>query len=287
MDQPIVAGVVSANVVHDKEKNIARLKDWIAQAAAKGVQILVLPELALQGGLFGLNRGFDADEFAYHWEHAESIPGKSTEVFAECTRLHDMHINFGMFERVETPSGGRLYNSSVFITPQGKMITYRKIHQPIEEQIFYTAGSDWQVVSTEVGRVGLMICYDQSFPEAARELVLRGAEILTVPSAWAVINTQSSSRYDLFGRARALENNRYVLQSNQVGQSDKSDLRYLGNSRIIDPDGVVIAATPHDSEGLAVAEIHPSTHYPTRANTRWYLRQRRPDLYNAEDSFDS
>jgi len=279
MDQPIVVGVVSARIVHNKAANTATLKDWIAQAAAKNVQFLVLPELALQGGLFGMNRGYDPDEFAYHWQHAETVPGPATAMLAECAQNTNMHINFGMFEKVETPSGAHLFNSSVLITPQGEITSYRKIHQPIEEQIFYTAGSEWRVVSTEVGRVGLMICYDQSFPEAARELTLRGAEMLAAPSAWAFIDSQSIERYDLFGRARALENNRYVLQSNQVGQSDKSDLRYLGNSRIIDPDGVVIAATPEGSEGLTLAEIRPSTHFPARANTRWYLKQRKPGLY--------
>ena len=279
MDQPLVVGAVSANIAHDKAKNIATLKDWITQAAASNVQMLVLPELALQGGLFELNRGFDRDEFAYHWEHAEPIPGESTALFVECAKHHDMHINFGMFEKVETTSGARLYNSSVFITPGGHITTYRKIHQPIEERIFYTAGSHWQVVHTDVATVGLMICYDQSFPEAARELTLRGAELLAVPSAWAVIDAQSFDRYDLFGRARALENNRYIVQSNQVGRSDKSDLCYLGNSRIIDPDGVVIAATPDESEGLAIAMIQPSRHFPARANTRWYLKQRKPGLY--------
>ena len=279
MPQPHTIAVASVHVVHDKAYNLERFHEFIKQAANARAELLVLPEASLQGFLFQFNRGFDKEESLYHWENAESIPGESTNQIAEWAVQYQMYINFGMFERVEHPAYPVLYNSSVLVAPDGQISVYRKIHQPLEEQIYYTAGDTWSIAKTSLGKLGMMICYDQVFPEAARELTLRGAELLTVPSAWAVIDENSHDRYEILGRARALENNRWLIQSNQVGKSDTGDFEYLGYSRIINPDGAVIASTPKGEEGLAIATVTPHKLDPQRGHTRWYLQQRRPDLY--------
>lgn len=266
-------------VVHNKAHNLERYHALIQEAAVADAALLVLPEASLQGFLFEFNRGFNKEESLYHWENAESIPGDSTNQIAAWAAQYKLTINFGMFERVEHTAYPVLHNSSVLIAPDGQISVYRKVHQPLEEQIYYTAGESWCVTETSSGTLGMMICYDQVFPEAARELTLRGAEILTVPSAWAIIDKNSRDRYELLGRARALENNRWLIQSNQVGKSDTGNFEYLGYSRIINPDGQVVARTPDGEEGLAIAEITPHKLDPAQGHTRWYLQQRRPELY--------
>ena len=241
----------------------------------------MFPEVSLQGFLFHLDHRFDPEESQYHWENAEPVPGPSTEIIAGWTAEHEMYIIFGLMECVDHPATPVLHNSSVLIGPEGHIGTYRKVHQPTEELACYQPGRDWPVFETLLGEVGMLICYDQSFPEAARELTLRGAEILAVPNAWPKSDQASDDRYDFFGRARAAENTRWLLQSNQVGPSDRGDFEYLGCSRIIDPTGMVVAHTAEGEEGLAIAEIEPMKLDPTRARSGWYLQQRTPSIYTS------
>lgn len=279
-DQFTVAAA-ALHVVHDKARNLETYRDIIERAAARNVRLLVLPEASLQGFLFHLDHRFDPQESQYHWENAEPVPGPSTERVADWAAEYDMYVIFGLFERVDHPATPVLYNSAVLVGPEGHLGTFRKVHQPSEEQVYYRAGRDWPVFATAVGQLGIMICYDQSFPEAARELTLRGAELLAVPNAWPTGDRASDERYDVYGRARAAENCRWLLQSNQVGPSDVGDFTYLGRSRIIAPTGLVVAETPPGEEGLAVAEIAPTKLDPTRARAGWYLQQRVPGTYTA------
>jgi predicted amidohydrolase len=103
--------------------------------------------------------------------------------------------------------------------------------------------------------------------------------VLVNPNAWPASDQASNDRYDFFGRARAAENSRWVLQSNLVGPSDKGEFVYLGQSRIIAPNGIVVAETKAGEQGLAVADIRPTKFDPTRARSGWYLQQRVPALY--------
>jgi len=117
----------------------------------------------------------------------------------------------------------------------------------------------------------MMICYDQCFPEAGRELALRGAESLVIPNAWPESDHVSYDRYEFFCQARVAENSRWTLQSNIVGSSDKGDFGYLGISRIIAPNGQLVASTQKGGEGLAITDIVPSKFDPTRARSGWYM----------------
>jgi predicted amidohydrolase len=279
MTSKFTAAAVAMHVIHDKAANLEHYHEYIRQAASSGARLVVFPEGSLQGFLFEFNRGFDADESRYHWENAEPVPGPSTSTIEEWARTHNMYVVFGLMERNEDTSVPRLHNTAALVGPQGYIGKYRKVHRPVEEQIYYQPGNSWPVFETELGNVGMMICYDQNFPEAARELTLGGAELLIIPSAWSVIDDNSSSRYALFGQARAAENNRWVIQSNQVGASDKSSFNYIGCSRIIDPDGSVVAQTPANEPGMVVAEIKPMRFDPARGHTRWYLLHRKPESY--------
>ncbi len=281
MGESFIAAAAAMRVMHDKSMNLERYRRLIDQAAARGVRLLVFPEASLQGFLFHLDHCFDPQESRYHWTNAEPIPGPSTEVFTDWAVERDMYIIFGLFERVDHLDTPVLHNSSVLVGPEGYIGTFRKVHQPSEELRYYRPGSDWSVFATALGPIGMLICYDQCFPEAARELTLRGAEILAIPNAWPKSDRASDDRYDFYGRARAAENCRWVLQSNQVGSSDRGDFEYLGYSRIIGPTGMVAAYTPAGQEGLAVAEINPTKLDPTRARSGWYLQQRVPSTYTS------
>jgi predicted amidohydrolase len=273
------AAAAAIHVVHEKARNLAKIQQTIKTAAHEGVQLLTLPEGALQGFLFHADGRIDPEETSYLWQHAETIPGPSTNQISQWASEHKMFITMGLWERVDYPATPVLHNSSVFVGPEGVVGVYRKVHQPTEETHHYLSGREWPVFETPLGTIGMMICYDQCFPEAARELVLRGADILINPNAWLQIDQASDERYDFFGRARAAENNRWLLQSNQVGPSGKTNGVFMGLSRIIAPDGMVVAQTEAGEEGLAIADITPTKFDPTRARAGWYLQQRIPSTY--------
>jgi predicted amidohydrolase len=281
MSDTFVAAVAAMQVMHNKSLNLERYRWFIEQAAADGARLLVLPEVSLQGFLFHLDHCFDPQESEYHWENAESVPGPSTELVAGWAVEKELYVSFGLFERVDYADTPILYNSSVLLGPEGYIGNFRKVHQPSEELRYYQPGRDWPVFKTALGEIGMLICYDQCFPEAARELTLQGAELLAIPNAWPKSDRASDDRYDFYGRARAAENCRWVLQSNQVGPSDRGDFEYLGYSRIIDPTGMVAAYTPAGQEGIALAEINPTKLDPTRARSGWYLQQRVPSTYTS------
>lgn len=279
MAESFVAAAAAMRAVHDKSLNLEHFREFIETAASNEARLLILPEASLQGFLFQLDGCYDPDEVTYHWENAESIPGPSTEVVASWAAEHQMTIVFGLLERVDHPAAPVLHNSSALIGPDGLIGVYRKVHQPSEEALTYRPARDWPVFPTPLGKVGMMICYDQCFPEAARELTLRGADLLLIPNAWPKSDPASDDRYDFFGRARAAENCRWTIQSNQVGPSDKGEFTYLGCSRIIDPTGTVVAQTGDGEQGLALAEISPTKFDPARARSGWYLQQRVPSSY--------
>lgn len=281
MAEPFIAAVAAMRAAHDKVANLKQYRRFVEEAAAAGARLLVLPEASLQGFLFRADRCFDADEMRYHWEHAETIPGPSTELIAGWAAENRMWIVFGMMEKSDDPAVPVLHNSAVLVGPEGLASVYRKVHQPSEEVFLYQPGSDWPVISTRLGTIGMMICYDQCFPEAARELTLRGAELLILPTAWAKSDQGSDDRYDFFARARAAENGRWLLQSNQAGPAPAGDFDYLGRSRIIDPSGMVAAETEAGAEALVTATITPLTFDPTRTRAAWYLQHRVPHTYRA------
>jgi predicted amidohydrolase len=281
MGDTFVAAAAAMQVIHDKSLNLEKYRWFVEQAAADGARLLVLPEASLQGFLFHLDHCFDPQESCYHWEYAEPVPGPSTKLIADWAVEKELYIIFGLFERVDYADTPVLHNSSVLVGPEGYIGTFRKVHQPSEELRYYQPGRDWPVFKTALGRIGMLICYDQCFPEAARELTLRGAEVLAIPNAWPKSDRASDDRYDFYGRSRAAENCRWVLQSNQAGPSDRGDFEYLGYSRIVDPTGLVAAFTPQGQEGIALAEINPTKFDPTRARSGWYLQQRVPTTYTA------
>lgn len=279
MTQKFKAAAAAMRVVHDKSLNLEQYRRYVKQCAQEGVRLLALPEGSLQGFIFHTDHRFDPQESNYVWENSEAVPGPSTSIIVEWAVEHDLYIIFSLWERVDHSAMPVFYNSAVLVGPEGFIGKYRKVHQPFAELQHYRPGRDWPVYQTSLAKLGMMICYDQCFPEAARELALQGADVLAVPSAWRIIDQASMDRYDFFGRARAAENNRWVVQSNQVGPSGPGGILYLGNSRIIDPSGVVVACTPDKQEGLAIAQVLPLRFDPDHADSGRYLQHRVPKTY--------
>jgi predicted amidohydrolase len=164
---------------------------------------------------------------------------------------------------------------------------HRKVHQPLGENASYAAGTRFEAFDTPVGRLGMMICYDKAFPEAARTLALDGAEIVACMSAWPASRTGSAPdladdrwtrRFDLFDRARALENQLIWVSANQAGTFGA--LRFVCSAKVVDPGGDVLASTG-TGPGLAVAEVDVPGLLGAARRSMFHLRDRNPASYTA------
>ena len=256
----IKLAAASMKVVYDKQANLEKYLSLIEEATGQGAELLVLPEQSLQGYLPSMTQ-LDMAHYQYQYENAETVPdGATVRAIAEKAMEKNIHVVFGMTEK-DADVDYKLYNTSVLVGPDGYIGKYRKVHLPLDELHVYYAGEDFPVFETKVGRVGMLICYDKAFPEAARELALGGAEILVTPLAWphcdpeyvsAPENDPNLEEHRLYDRSRAMENQIFFISSNQFGECGQSC--YLGNSNIVGPNGVLVATTGYQ-EGIAYAEV--------------------------------
>jgi predicted amidohydrolase len=244
-----VAAVVQLSSGADRGANLDRAATLIRTAAARGARLVVLPEVFTW-------RGPRVDEAG----QAETIPGPTTAMMAAVARECGVHLCMGSM--LETaPESARSFNTSVVIAPSGEVLArYRKIHLfdvelpgrvCVRESDARAPGDEVVVVPTELGQLGLSICYDLRFPELYRRLVHAGAELLLVPSAFTF--PTGAAHWEVLCRARAIENQCWLLAANQTGQSPHGFADY-GNSLIVDPWGTVVARVG-DGEGLAMAEV--------------------------------
>jgi deaminated glutathione amidase len=243
-----VAAVVQLSSGADRPANLARASALIRTAADRGAKLVVLPEVFPW-------RGPRADETG----QAEAIPGPVTEAMAAVARETGVHLCMGSM--LETGGGDRSFNTSIVLGPSGDILgRYRKIHLfdvelpgrvCVRESDARAPGEDVVVVPTPLGRLGMSICYDLRFPELYRRLVQAGAEILLLPSAFTF--PTGAAHWEVLCRARAIENQCWLLAANQTGQSPHGFHDY-GNSLIVDPWGTVVARVG-DGEGIALAEV--------------------------------
>lgn len=282
-----VVAAATMNCVRDKKKNIEKYKSFIEQAAAKGVQLIVFPEMSLQGYVWEMLDHNTDEEFYYHYENAEPIPGPSTEEIAREAARNNLYVVFGMTEKAKVGGEAVLYNSCVMVGPQGPVGVYRKVHSPANELHLFNKGNCWPVFETELGKIGLMLCYDKFFPEAARELVLQGAEILVSISAWSKGGDDPEPAYyssldKLLDKMRAIENQCWVISANQVDFEEKGGLEFYGHSRIVSPSGIVIAEGGYE-EGLVVAKIDISREIRKARTITFFglnfIKDRMPETY--------
>ena len=264
----------------EKEVNLATATRLIREAARRGAQIICPPELF--STIY-----FCVETRPEYFAWAETIPGPTTDRMAALARETGSVLLCPIFERSDD---GRFFNAAAVLGPDGALLgKYRKASIPFmdrgrsaeprgDEKYYFEPGDlGFPTFPTPFGvRIGILICYDRHFPEAARILGLGGAEIVFVPTV-----TSDMTRYlwDLELRAHAVTNLYYVCGVNKVGVDvGGSSRHHFGSSLIVDPRGAVIAQATDRGEDIVVADVDPAVIPELRA--MWgYYRDRRPDLY--------
>ncbi|GAB91501.1 carbon-nitrogen hydrolase family protein [Gordonia rhizosphera] len=281
---------VAANFTRDLEQNYATIAEYVTRAREDGVEFLVFPEAAIGGYLSSLgNHGDTVKNTTRSLPPAIRLDGP--EIQRVQSIIGDMLIAIGFCELAQ--DGETRYNAAAVLDGTQIYGSYRKVHQPLGENMSYSSGTEYGVYDTPVGRVGLQICYDKAFPEAARVMALDGAEIIASLSAWPAARTATAEnlqedrwtyRFNLFDTARALDNQVFWVASNQSGTF--GSLRYVGNAKIVDPGGNVLATTLLES-GMAVADIDIPATFTAMRGGMFHLRDRRPDAYGALTELDA
>lgn len=285
----VTLATANVGLVHDVKKNLDKFEGMIREAAAKGASLIVFPETALQGYLFGIGHAISKEEWEYHYAAAETLDGQSVRRLTKLAAELDIIISMGMTEKVDGVGSEVLYDSSVTVGPSGVMNVYRKVHLGAGEKLLYAFGHDWPVCESPIGRLGTMICYDLKFPESARQLVLGGAQILLFPTIWPASNREGYSdgnlawALDTLCRARALENQVYLVCSNATGGDDVSSMRFAGQSQIVDPNGMVLARAELE-ETVLYAEVDVAdgirSARTTGFNGLFFIKDRHPETYD-------
>ncbi|SFN74227.1 Predicted amidohydrolase [Pseudonocardia ammonioxydans] len=270
--------------VRDLEEDFARVAATIAQARASGADLLALPEAALGGYLSSLH---DDGTGGAGPDVPPVLDPDGPEIRRLAALAGDMVVTAGYCETGDDASGGRPYNSCVAVTGDGVLGRHRKVHQPLNEHSSYAAGDRFTAFDTPAGRIGMMICYDKAFPEAARALALDGARTVVCMSAWPASRTDRAPvlaedrwarRFDLHDRARALENQIVWVSANQAGTF--GDMQLVAGAKVVDPGGEVLATTG-PAPGLAVASIDVDAAVDAARRHMGHLRDRRPATYGA------
>ncbi|WP_159796274.1 carbon-nitrogen hydrolase family protein [Puerhibacterium puerhi] len=286
----ITVAAVSANFTRDLEQNYALIEQLLEDARAQGAQLVAFPEASIGGYLSSLGNHGDTVRTT-----TRSLPPAIRLDGPEIRRVQELAgetvVVIGFCELDD--DGETRYNAAVCLDGQRIYGSYRKVHQPLGEAMSYAAGPGYHAFDTPLGRIGLQICYDKAFPEAARVLALDGAEIVVSLSAWPAARTATAEnlqddrwtyRFNLFDTARALDNQVFWIASNQSGTF--GSLRYVGNAKVVDPGGNVLATTLLGA-GLAVAEIDVEGTFRTMRGGMFHLRDRRPDAYGPVTEADS
>ena len=246
--------IAAANVrvTHDKERNLRRFGELIEEAAARGVDFLVFPELALQGYAdlaFAQDTPEAAEQKRYYFHEAEAVPGPAIEALCAYAQRFGMVIQMGLAERAL--HGNLIYNSAVVVGPEGVAGVYRKIHNQFEYP-YFMPGASHGLFDMPFGRVGALICYDICFPELPRAYALGGADIVSVSTAWPMQGHDPAVDYygwgmDFATQATAFFNQLWVVISNHAESGAYSTgVDYYGRSQIVGPFGKVVAEAAQD-----------------------------------------
>jgi predicted amidohydrolase len=271
MEDKVKLAAVQFDVKLGRNKdNLGKMLELIRAASANGAKLIVLPECALSGYVFS------SREEAL--PHLETIPGPSTKKIAtNCADLK-VHVVFGLLEK----EGGYCFNSAALVGPQGLIGRYRKTHLPfLGIDRFLDCGNDpFRVYDTAAGKIGMLICYDCTFPEGARVLALEGADILALPTNWP----QGRAKIPQYVLAtRAFENKYHIVAADRIGI--ERDVQFIGTSKIVHCSGNTLAEASVDKEEIIYAEIllseareKRSVIKPGEFETN-FMRDRKPHLY--------
>lgn len=273
----VTIGAVAANFGRDLDRGVAKVVGIIEAAARDGVQLLVFPDACLGGYIGNLRAPDPADP-------PPALDPDGPEIGAVIDASGPMTVCLGY---AEAAPGGARFNSAICVSGDGVLGTHRKVHQPAGESLAYLAGDSFTAFDTPVGRLGMLIDYDKTFPESARTLALDGAHIIAALSAWPASVTDRASRlpadrqsrlFDLYDCARAAENQVVVVSSNQTGIM--GSLRFLGQAKIVGPGGEVLSTT-RAKGGMARVEIDVESEITRARRVLNHLDERRVETYRA------
>ena len=279
-------GLVQQANTADRAANIEKLQRHIRQAAAEGAELVVLQEL--HNGLY-----FCQTEDTTLFDQAEPIPGPSTELFGALAKELGIVLVLSLFER---RAPGLYHNTAVVLERDGSIAgKYRKMHIPDDpayyEKFYFTPGDlGFEPIDTSVGRLGVLVCWDQWYPEAARLMAMRGAELLIYPTAigWESSDTAEEKARQLGAwvtvqRGHAVANGLPVISVNRTGHEpdpsgQTNGIRFWGNSFVAGPQGEIITTLPNDEETVRVVEVDKQRSEQVR---RWwpFFRDRRIDAF--------
>ncbi len=267
-----IAGIQTDVVIRNLEANLHTLEVHLRAEVSAGTQLTVFPECFTTGYCF--------DSMEEALSLAEAVPGPTTARVEKLCRDLKTFVVYGMLEK----SGRDLFNTAVLIGPVGLIGSYRKIHLPYLGVDRFTTPGDrpFEVFEADGVRVGMLICYDGGFPEAARVLALQGADVILLPTNWPP-GGDYMAQFSI--NSRAMENGVYFVAVNRVGT--ENGFQFIGKSRICSPVGATLASLDNDQAGVIRAKIDPIA-----ARTKRIVRipgkhvidrmaDRRPEMYGA------
>ncbi|HEY6083373.1 MAG TPA: carbon-nitrogen hydrolase [Chitinophagaceae bacterium] len=279
----IKAGLIQMSCTADPSANLQKATGKIREAAAKGAQIVCLQEL------FTSLYFCDTEDYE-NFKLAEPVPGPSTEVLSALAKELEVVIIASLFEK---RTEGLYHNTTAVMDADGTYLgKYRKMHIPDDpayyEKFYFTPGDlGYKVFHTRFAKIGVLICWDQWYPEAARITSLMGANILFYPTAigWATsqdeaINKEQYEAWQIIQRSHAIANGVHTVSVNRVGFEQNGAMQFWGGSFVSGPFGTLLYKASHDTEETAVVELDlsQSNHY----RTHWpFMRDRRIDSYHS------
>ncbi len=277
----VKVALVQMSCTSDKDENLQKAIDKTREAAAQGAQIVCFQEL--------FTSLYFCDEENYdNFLLAESIPGSTTNRLSDLAKELGVVIIASLFEK---RAQGLYHNTTAVLDADGTYLgKYRKMHIPDDpsfyEKFYFTAGDlGYKVFKTKFATIGILICWDQWYPEAARITSLMGAEILFYPTAigWAtsqdeVTNIEQHNAWQTIQRSHAVANAVHVVSVNRVGMEQNGAMKFWGGSFVSNPFGTLLYEASHDKEELHIQEL--DLRETDRYRTHWpFLRDRRIDSY--------
>ncbi len=278
--------LIQQSNTHNREENVAKLKQNIIACAQQGAELIVLQEI--HNGLY-----FCQTEDPDIFDQAETIPGFSTEVFGQIAREQQVVIVLSLFEK---RAAGLYHNTAVVIEKDGSIAgIYRKMHIPDDpayyEKFYFTPGDlGFHPIQTSVGKLGVLVCWDQWYPEAARLMAMAGADVLIYPTAIGWESTDSQDEKDrqldawiTIQRGHAIANATPVIACNRVGyEPDPSGqthgISFWGNSFVVGAQGEFLAQANATEDENLIVEI--DTNRTETVRRMWpFFRDRRIDAY--------
>lgn len=256
----------------NKSENLRKIEELTMKAKEQGADLIIFPEMSLTGYVI-------LDQV---YELAETIPGPSTGKVEALAKKTGMHIVFGMPELSEKTQA-TIFNAAVFVGPKGLIGKYRKMYLPthsvFEEKRYFRPGYEPAAFQTDIGNIGLSICYDVFFPEVFRLSRLKGAQLIICISASPAVRR---GYFEILASARALENTAFLAYVNLAGVED--GLQFWGGSRLVCPTGDIVAKAKYDEEDFVLCDVDfgdlraAETFIPT-------LRDLRPELFGKLKEF--